>query len=290
MKRTVSFLCVLLLLSLSALPVCGAGVYDEHYDYSAPDSRGLQIIDEAQLLTASEEEALLQKLLPIREKYSFDIVLLTVNSIGGKSVQDFADDYYDYNGYGLGTERDGLLFMLNMNNGAQDNRDYYTSTCGFGIVALTDYAIGDSSSEINRAILPLLREGDYYGAFDKYLSLVDVFLEQAKSGKPYDTTNRYKSVSDILQAEAVLLLAAVGIALAVVFLLKGKSKTNVVKHTAADYVVPGSLQVTGGYERFVGRNVAKTPRQTSSSGGSGGGSSTHRSSGGSAHGGGGGKF
>lgn len=265
-----------------------ASDYGDGYDYSAPDSNGKQIADDAGLLTDEQEATLLKSIEVIREKYSFDVVLHTTNSIGEKTVSDYADDYYDYNGYGVGENRDGLLFMLNMNNGEEGNRDYYTSTCGSGITAFTDYAIKDSNSKINSLILPFLEDGDWFGAFEKYLELVDIFLEQAQTGEPYDSSNPYKTFSDYVIMEGIVLAVA---ALAVFIVSKklGSSmKTNVKKAGATDYVNPGSFKLTGSCDVFLNKTITRTakPKETKS----GSGSSTHTSSSGSTHGGGGGKF
>ena len=54
-----------------------------------------RLVDEADLLTPAEEAELVAKLDSISKRQQFDIVVLTVNSIGGKSPDAFADDYYD---------------------------------------------------------------------------------------------------------------------------------------------------------------------------------------------------
>ena len=55
-----------------------------------------------------------------------DAVIVTSNNLNGKSQQDYADDYFDYNGYGVGKEKSGLLsldfFML------QSYYFFYSST------------------------------------------------------------------------------------------------------------------------------------------------------------------
>lgn len=261
--------------------------YDENYDYSSIDSGGKYVLDNADLFTDGEEAELLARVDALREKYQFDVVLLTVDDIGEKSVADFADDYYDYNGFGAGENRDGLLFMINMGE-----RDYYTSTCGFGITAFTDYAIGSGEGCINDAIVGDLSAGDYFGAFSTYLDYVDIFLEQAKTGKPFDYSNPYKTVYDYVASEIMVIGVAMLIGFLVANSMKKKMNTAVSRHEASDYIVPGSLNLTHSNEIFKGSTVSKKLKAPppSSSSGSSGGSSSHRSSSGSSHGGGGGKF
>ena len=64
---------------------------------SAHSGYGL-VMDEADLLTDSEEEALSEMLEEISLKQGNDIVVVTAYSLGGKSAESFADDYFDYIG------------------------------------------------------------------------------------------------------------------------------------------------------------------------------------------------
>ncbi|MCR5484505.1 MAG: TPM domain-containing protein [Clostridiales bacterium] len=264
--------------------------YGADYDFSAPDSKGAYVVDWADLLTDEQEASLLKKIDELRSKYAIDVVIHTTNSIGNKSVRDYADDFYDYNGYGVGPDHDGLMFMLNMNNGEEGNRDYYTTTTGRAIEVLTDYAVYDSDSYINSRVLPYLADGEYYEAFEKYLDLIDVFFEQAETGEPFDVGNTYKTSGSYVSHE----LIAVGIAVIVAFLvtnsMKNSMKTNRKKTEASNYVKPGSMYISESFDRFSYRNVSRVAKPESSSSGGGGGSSSHSSSSGSSHGGGGGKF
>ena len=63
-------------------------------------------------LTDSEEQELNTELDEISEKQQCDVVVVTENSLDGKSAQDYADDFFDYNGYGYGDEDSGVLFLI----------------------------------------------------------------------------------------------------------------------------------------------------------------------------------
>ena len=92
-----------------------------------------RVVDMADLLSDSEESSLLFKLDEISERQQFDVVVVTVGSLDGKTPTAYADDFYDYNGYGFGAEYDGVLLLVSM-----EERDWRISTCGYGITALTD--------------------------------------------------------------------------------------------------------------------------------------------------------
>ena len=78
-------LCVLTLivgLSILNIPVCAEEI---------PQDRQLpRLVDDADLLTDSEEQELNTELDEISEKQQCDVVVVTENSLDGKSAQDYA--------------------------------------------------------------------------------------------------------------------------------------------------------------------------------------------------------
>ena len=243
-----------------------------------PDNRLLpRLTDEADLLSDSEEKDLLAKLDEISDRQKCDVVVATVNSLEGKTAMEYADDFYDYNGYGYGEERDGIILLISM-----EDRDWWMSTCGYGITAFTDAG----QKYMSDKFIPMVSDGEYADAFTKYADLCDEFLTQAKTGEPYDKSNMPKESLNIIWLPIDL---AVGLfaAFIVASLKKSKLKTVRRKAAAQDYVVDGSFRVTKNYDRFITKNVTtRTIHRDDDSGGS----STHTSSSGSSHGGSGGKF
>lgn len=78
------------------------------------------VFDEAGLLTQDEIVSLETEANELSEKYNMDIVITTTDDTGGLSSREYADDYFDYNGFGVGSEYDGILFLIDM-----DNREAY---------------------------------------------------------------------------------------------------------------------------------------------------------------------
>ena len=233
-----------------------------------------RLIDNADLLTQSEEAALLSTLNEISERQKLDIVVLTVESLNGKSPRKYADDYYDYNGYAF----DGVLLLV-----AMESRDVYISTSGYGINAFTDAGI----TRIINIIEDDLGEADYIGAFHTFASLCDDYVTKAKSGTPYDTGNFPKSDYDFLKSLLISLVIGLVIALIVTGIMASKLKSVRFRYGASDYMKKDSFALTNSRDIYLYRNVTRRlkPQNDSS-----GGSSTHRSSSGRSHGGGGGKF
>lgn len=295
MKRKISalLLSLVLLLSLS-VPAFAAQVY---------------VVDEAGLLTDQEEAALNEKALALREAYKMDIVIVTVESLNGQSTDDFADDYFDYNGYGYGSNYSGILFLLSM-----EERDWVVSTCGDSRYALTDYGI---QGLVDNA-LPYLGEDQYYQGFSAYLDALDGYLAAYKNDTPIDGEADYSGNYDHARQDEViyyqptntqllgdlfrrsltqgLIFGAVA-ALITVLVMAAQMNTKKPQRAASSYLDEQSYRVRREKDIFLYSSISKIRRQeNSSSSGSishssrGGGSSVHTSSSGRSHGGGHGKF
>lgn len=219
------------------------------------------LYDSADLLSAGEEAKLLARLDSISEAYGMDVVVLTLHSTAGKSPMEFADDYYDDN-FG----DDGILLLVSM-----EYRDWWISTAGRCISIFDDYCI----ESIGENVANHLGQRDYFDAFEAFVDDCEYYINGELNGYPFDF------FTTLLISLGVGLVAA----LIVTGKLKGELKTVRVAYAAADYIKPGSLNITGSNDFFLYRNVRRVAKQTSSNG-----SRTHTSSSGRSHGGGGGKF
>ncbi|HCP71159.1 MAG TPA: methanol dehydrogenase [Clostridiales bacterium] len=249
------------------------------------------VIDNADLMSSSEEAALEEKVLSLREEYAVDVVILTVDSLDGQRPQDYADDYYDHNGYA----DDGLLFLLSM-----EERDWYISTKGSAIYALTDYGI----QQVGETALPYLKNGDYYGAFDTFLDALPTYFSAYSDGAPIDgyadTSGDYYhgDQEDVVYYEDqprrvnILISIAIGAVIGgiTVLIMRACMNTKRPQRSAGSYLDDSSYHLRTDQDLFLYSNVTKTRIQQESSSSGGGGSSVHTSSSGSSHGGGGGKF
>ena len=245
-----------------------------------PAERQLSLCEDyAGLLSESERATLTERLEDISEKYECEVAVVTVNSLDGKSPRDWADDFYDYNGYGWGAGDDGVLLLI-----AMDSRDWYITTYGFGTVAFTDYGIDVAGEKI----VPYMSDGDWYGAFNAFADRAEYYYKLARDGEPYDVNTR-----EPMKASTIILISlVVGLVVGYISVsaMKGQLKSVQPNNRASAYIVDGSMQLARQNDLFLYRNVARVakPKDTGSS--RSGGSSTHRSSSGRSHGGGGGKF
>ena len=239
------------------------------------------LFDEPDLMTDAQEASLAAKLERISEQYQMEVVVAAFETIDGASPMEYADDYYDYNGYGYGENRDGLILIVVM-----DSRDWWISTRGSAITAFTDAGI----EYIGDQIVPYMSADDFAGAFNAFADQCSMFMAQAATGDPYDVHNLPQPPKEPFQfVMAGVIAIAVGFIIGKIYAdgLKGQLKSVSAQKSAESYVKRGSMNVTTSRDFYLYRSVTKTAKPSDSSEG---GSSTHTSSSGATHGGGGGKF
>ena len=99
-----------------------------------------RVFDDAGLFTGAEEAALQTRIDAMREKWQIDAVIVTSyavpdnrSSSSEEKTMAWADDYYDQGGFGLGEDRAGFLYLIDMHN-----RVSYISTGGVMIDYVSD--------------------------------------------------------------------------------------------------------------------------------------------------------
>lgn len=252
-----------------------------------PEERQLpRLVDDADILDSSEEEELETELDRISEEYQCDVAVVTTVGTEGRTAQEYADDFYDYFGYGYGEGDDGILLLIDL-----EERQYAISTYGFGIEAFTD----DGLDYIEEQFLYYLSDEDlgdnafYYGIFE-FASQCAVFLEQARIGEPFDGDNMPEMPKEPFSLMWIPISIVIGavISLIVTGIMRLQLKTVRRQSAASEYMKPGSMNLTGSRDLFLYSRVTRVakPKDNDSSGGS----SVHTSSSGRSHGGSSGSF
>ncbi|MGI6123575.1 MAG: TPM domain-containing protein [Acetivibrionales bacterium] len=238
------------------------------------------LVDDADLLTDREEKLINSKLERISKNQKCEVAILTVYSLDGKTATEYADDFFDYNGYGYGYDDDGILLLISM-----EHSDWAMSTHGYAITAFTDKGLDYIADEV----LPYLSDEEYKDAFSRYAELCDELLTQAREGSPYGAKNASRSTPEkAISPKRIFISLGVGLLFAFIItgIMKGKLKSVRYQPAATSYVRKDSLNIAVSKDLFLYRKVDRRaiPKNNSS------GSSTHRSSSGRTHGGSSGKF
>lgn len=232
-----------------------------------------RLVDDANLLNASEKAEINQLLDDISEKLACDVVIVTLDHLNGKDIVAAADDYFDENGYGQGQNDDGVLFMISM-----AEREWSISTHGEGIKIFTD----KRQEKIMDEVFYDLSDGDYAEAFKTFALQSQYYIEK------HIDENTPATITERLQMAVPIGLGG-GAVIALIIMLVEKQKLKTVhKKSGAHYYVSENLRLSEQRDMFLYRHVTRRarPKETSSSNSfGGGGSSTHTSSSGRTHGG-----
>lgn len=124
--------------------------------------------DFAGVLSASEVQALENKLVAFNDTTSNQIAVVIVNDLQGYDRSEFAYKVAQDWGVGQGDFNNGLLVLVKAKNDDAPGQIFIAT--GYGLEgAIPDLACADI---IDREILPRFRENDYYGGLDAGTSVL----------------------------------------------------------------------------------------------------------------------
>lgn len=230
------------------------------------------IVDDAGYLMQSELSELSEVLDEVRETYDFEVAIYTESDMSGYDAESSADDIYDYMGYGAGENDDGIMLYI-----CRNTREYHFTTHGKGL----EYFNSNGLKYLENNVVPYLSENDYYEAFDAFIETSEELLKMAKGGNPFNE-NQY-STKYLIGVICVCLIAPLLFAFLMMQKKLKKMKTAVKNDYAANYMKPGSMNISVSKDMFLYSRTTKTEKAKSSSG-------THTSSSGRTHSGRGGSF
>lgn len=263
-----------------------------------------RVFDQAGLFSETEIIQLEEKIAQCRKSTKMDVVIVSAYADGERSAEEYADDYYDYGGFGVGKKASGVLLLYYMDGPGQPGGECYISTAGTMINMLTDERI----ESILDGVYGDLGNRDFAGATEHFLEDVKAYVKEGVESGQY-TYDR--DTGEIVRYHSIRLYE-VAIAMVIAGILAGSVCLDIKKRYAmkqSSREVSNSLQayradcafhfsVAG--DKMVNKYVRSVPIPRNTSSGSGGrghsGSSSagrstiHTSSSGSSHGGGGRRF
>jgi len=234
------------------------------------------VVDLADILTADEEKALSKTIEEMIARYNCDFVVFTNNSTHGYSRQVFAADFYEQNGYGIGSDCSGQVMYICMESG---NRGWYTAATG----AARDMMTSDTVNHVDDAIEPLMKNYSFGAALTLYLEQWDAIY--ANNGKVP------KEAADYAMMAILALVPGLLVGWFSWYSKKRKMKTIALATSATPYLVHQGVTLTKSTDTFAGISIIRTPRiQQNGGGGRSGFSGGFSSSGGGSFSGGGRSF
>lgn len=240
-----------------------------------------KVYDFANLLKDNDEENLYNSIKKFIEQTNFDLAIVTIDDNNKGSSGAYADDFFDYNNFGISSSRDGALILIDM-----DKREIYISTSGEAIKMYDDLRI----DSIIDAGFNELKNAKYYECLNNMIEkLSDYFNKGVPKSNQNMIINNDGSVS-IIKKIPYLFVAFMSLTVSIIIslIMYFKTLSKIKKHDTVTYLNPKLSNLTKD-DKFVSTHTSKIRRETSSSGHSSG-SSSHSSSSGRSHGGGGRHF
>ena len=141
-----------------------------------------KIYDFADLYTDEEEKNLYSAVYDYTQRRNLDLVIVTIND-NFESTQEYADDFYDYNNFGYGTDRDGLLFLVDM-----ENRYVYISATGGAMTLYPD----NECDMITEQVYTYFSDQNYYDGTYQMIKTLDTYYEISYNDSNIDE-NKYNT-------------------------------------------------------------------------------------------------
>lgn len=263
-----------------------------------------RVFDQAGLFSETEIIQLEEKIAQCRKSTKMDVVIVSAYADGERSAEEYADDYYDYGGFGAGKKASGVLLLYYMDGPGQPGGECYISTAGTMINMLTDERIESILDDVYGD----LGNRDFAGAAEHFLEDVKAYVKEGVESGQYtydrDTGEivRYHSIRlyEVAIAMVIAGISAGSVCLDIKKRYAMKQSSREVSNSLQAYRADCAFHFSVAGDKMVNKYVRSVPIPRNTSSGSGGrghsGSSSagrstiHTSSSGSSHGGGGRRF
>ena len=242
MKR---FLALFLALLLLAVPAFASGNL---------------VQDDSDLLADHEVESLEAIYSEYPQTHGFTPMLVTVDSFGGLSAEEFAGKYYDV----MGCPDDGILLLVSLQEG-----QWYILTNGECYERISDW----DAEQIGEELVPVIQSGSYYGAFLKFPQLAAEVFEANEPTREDDHIAHVEPAAPRKaygKTIAICMVVGLLIGLIAVGIMASRMKSVRMRSSASDYIRPGSMHLTNSRDIFLYSHVTRTPRPKNTSHGGGG--------------------
>jgi len=243
-KRTVVFLTAFFLIGLAIVPFSAFGE-ENVLPY---------VIDAAGVLTAAQAGELEKKASQMTEKYRCEVRIVILNNIGELLPIHASNALYVENEFGYGSDRSVVLFLLSI-----EDRQFDLAVWGFGDIAFTERG---KDVILDKHILPLLKNDNFYEAFTAYLDKTEEYLALAAAGTPFDSGTN--NVTNLIARIGIIILLPLLIAAHICLYWKKKMKTAVTARRADNYISAGGLTITGRQDDFLYRTTRQVKIETGS--------------------------
>lgn len=126
----------------------------------------IKVYDYAQILTEKQENKLIENVKKYIDKYNMDMVIVTVKYYTYDNLSDYINEFYNRNNFGLGANKSGIIFALDVKNNDIDIKTFGT--------AKTLY----SEAEIKNIISSLNKKDKYYNKLSNFIKYSNEYINE----------------------------------------------------------------------------------------------------------------
>jgi uncharacterized protein len=160
------------------------------------------LYDTASILSGTEQKALEQKLIRYSDSTSTQIVIVTLQNIGGNEIANYGVELAHKWGIGDKERDNGILILV-----AVDERKVTIKT-GYGVEHLLTDAL--SSRIIRNIITPNFKQGNYYGGLDQATDTIFQIMSGEYKGERQGNTENLSDFFPILIVLFFIIMTIIG--------------------------------------------------------------------------------
>lgn len=209
-----SVLPILLLLLLALLVPVPTGSVFAQVESSVPFLSG-RVVDTAGMIPGDVETQLVQELDALEKATSAQVVVLTIDTLGGEAIEDYSHQVAETWKLGQEGRDDGVLFLI-----VRDDRKMRLEV-GYGLEPLLTDAL--SRRILSDVVTPRFRAGDFSGGVEAGVEAVVGVLQGNPEAVPAEARGRATGAVSGLTQLFVFLLTVGTFSLSAIFARGGAS-------------------------------------------------------------------
>ena len=207
-----------------------------------------KIYDFADIFTDNEERMLYTQVSTFIKYTNLDLAIVTISYNNKHNTPMYADDFYDYNEFGIGDKRSGLLLLID-----NDTKRLYVTTTGEAINIYTDERV----NTILNSVFEYYSSNEYYKGSSIFINYV---LSYSKVSPGKDSGYVISDTGEITKSRKGILVAgifAIIVTVISLFVMASKNKKARVAYTSYEYLRKDTLSTKIVADNFLGSSVTK---------------------------------
>lgn len=236
-----------------------------------------KLIDDAGLLTSSEQADIVQKMTGQSKETGWDFVVYTnYNGVSKEKMERYTNEYYDKHNFGIGDKKSGVLLNIDMGS-----RELYMITKGDAMYYFSD----SRNDEILDDIQACMKSKNYNKAVNDFVDLSYKYYCQGilkgDSNNNVKINQKYDNpvVYSLLHYGIIAIIVGAVVGFVIALIINRKYKHNG-KEGTYDLHQNSVTNLNVSNDTFITKSVSVRTIETSSSsssssGGGGGGGSSH---------------